>query len=651
MIRKLYFITLLIIFKSSIVFSIGLIYPDSIKTDIQRIEWLFSKGKKNLFTNLDSADLFTNEAIKIQNTIKPNDFLGSLYQLKGNIELYRGNNKKAIQYYEKAYHLFLNKNNLTGLSGVIYNLGIIYFNSSQFDMALEKNMEALKYAQKIPDSVLISDCYSSISFIYSEKKNYNKALEFLKHSLEIDKSLNYTIGLAYSYSNIADIYENLGILDSVVNNRHKSLKLFKELKNDQGLAMCYNGLGSYYFTINKLDLALNYYDFSLNLRKKVGDKMGQALTLNAQARVLLKKNNLIEAEKNAKHSLQIASKIDGLKESQTSYKILSEIAAKKNNFKEAHQYYIEYTKLKDSIFSKENMNKMAELETKYETEKKNVKIKELNIQQIKDKNIQRIFIIIIVVLILIAGIFLLFYRQRIKINKILKNKNTQLKQLNNTQNRLMSIISHDFKAPLSAFYSITNSLKTKYDKIGKSEIDNYFNRMLNSSVALKMQLENMLNWAINQSREINVSKSNINVHIVALKVIMILQEFAKEKSITIKNNIPEESKIYTDGKLLSIVFNNLIANAVKFSNTGSEIIVSSKKENRKYILSVKDFGIGMTDFNTKNIFTTQDNITKNENSGTGLGLIVSKDIVEKLGGRIWVESKLNIGTEFFIELN
>ena len=650
MINKFYFIILLIILKPSIAFSIGFIYPDSVKTDIQRIEWLISKGKKNLFANLDSAAIYANEAERINNKIEHEDLFGSLCKLQGSIELYRGNNKKAIQYYEKGYQFYLKKNDLTGICTAIYDMGIIYYNSAQFDKALEKDMEALEYAQKIPDSILISDCYSSISFIYSEKKNHTKALEYLSNSLEIDKKLNYTIGLAYSYSNIADIYEHIGILDSVAKNRYRSIELFKELQNDQGLAMSYNGLGSYYFTINELDSALHYYNISLKLRKKVGDKMGQALTLNAQAKVQLKYHHLVQAEKNAKRALQIASKIDGLNEAKTANKILSEIAYKRNNFKEAYQYYIEYTQLKDSMFSKYNMNKMAELEAKYETQKKNAEIKQLQIEQIKDENMQKLFLLIIVSLTAAAAFLIFFFRQRIKINTILRDKNTQLKQLNATQNRLTSIISHDFKAPLSAFYSITNSLKTKFDKIDRKEIDNFLNRMLNSSIALKLQLENMLNWAINQQRKISINKSTYNLSVLTYKVVVILQEFANEKSIIIENNIKDGCEIETDGRLLSIVLNNLITNAVKFSANNSKIYLSSKKEGNSIIISVKDTGLGMNKQVAKDLFTDHANSVKSENSGTGLGLIVSKDIITKLGGKIWAESEIGKGTVVFIEL-
>ena len=215
----------------------------------------------------------------------------------------------------------------------------------------------------------------------------------------------------------------------------------------------------------------------------------------------------------------------------------------------------------------------------------------------------------------------------------------------------MSIISHDFKAPLSAFYSITNSLKTKFDKIERKEIDNFLNRMLNSSIALKLQLENMLNWAINQQREIRVNKSKYNLSVVVYKVVVILQEFANEKSILIEDNITDNCEIETDSRLLSIVLNNLITNAVKFSPKNRTISLSATKSNNSIILSIKDNGIRMTNDISNNLFKSKKTSVSTDNSGTGLGLIVSKDIIDKLGGKIWAESELGKGTTIFIELN
>jgi len=130
-----------------------------------------------------------------------------------------------------------------------------------------------------------------------------------------------------------------------------------------------------------------------------------------------------------------------------------------------------------------------------------------------------------------------------------------------------------------------------------------------------------------------------------------LQEFANEKSVVINNTIGNDIEMNTDGKLLGIVLNNLIANAVKFSHKNDKIDISAVKNQNGLTISVKDYGVGMSRHDMANLFVSQEKISEKENSGTGLGLIVSSDIVKKLGGKIWVEGELGKGSEFFIKFD
>ncbi len=205
--------------------------------------------------------------------------------------------------------------------------------------------------------------------------------------------------------------------------------------------------------------------------------------------------------------------------------------------------------------------------------------------------------------------------------------------MNDTQNRLMSIISHDLKAPLSAFYSITTSLRNKFDKLSVSELKSYFDRMLNSAIAIKLQLENLLNWSITQQREISVIKNKFNLPVLITKVALILQEFANEKQTSIENKITDDIEIETDGRLLNIVLNNVISNAIKYSYQNSKIEIFHKKSDDKIQIIIKDYGVGMSHKEVENLFTKH-SVAQHTNSGTGLGLLVSRNIIKKLGGKI-----------------
>ena len=577
----------------------------------------------------------------------------------------------------------------------LYYLGGLYDIQGLYEKAYIHYFDALQIFEEIGEKRGIGGCLNCIGIVLWEqselasdsvkKEKLHKSLDYTDKALSYYLDINYKKGIAVCYMNKGIVYDDYSFLadnidlgnerrEKSIENYEKALKIFDELEDYRSTADCYLNIASMYFQIftekgeinkKQYDLVIEYCNNALKLYEESNDLYGISMGLNNIAQIKIEyyksnktnKTNLFSAIDDAKKSLLFADSISALFLKYDAYFTLFNANKLLNKYKDALYYHELYSATKDSVHQTEQLEVIEKMETMYNVEQKEQKIKfqKIEIQQANYKNTIQKYILIgvifftILVIILLLNLFRL-NKQKRKANLELKDKNLQLQNLNSTQNRLMSIISHDLKAPLSAFYSITNSLKTKFDKIERQEIDKYFDRMLNSSVALKLQLENMLNWAINQSRKINVDKKHTNLHIVVFKVVMILQEFAKEKNIILENKIDENLEIETDGKLLSIVFNNLISNAIKFSNKGGKIIISSEKKSKKIILSVKDFGAGISKADVENLFSNQNKITQKENSGTGLGLIVSKDIVEKLGGKIWVESELNIGTEFFVEL-
>ena len=558
----------------------------------------------------DSAEYYILQALSLSNTFPNKTKYVEILLLANKISRQSGNYEAAITYGYSALNVADSINNQHLIAQASKNIGISHYRLKNFEQALEFHNKALDLYIILDETLFQADCYTNIGVVYDETMEFDKALEYY----------------------------------------NKALVIFEQQEELSGMADIYNNIAGIYYQKKEEDKMIEYMNKSLEIRRQLDDKIGLIYTLINIGGVYGQIGEYQKGIDNIKEGIELSIQIDLLPLVNVGYETMYELYLKQDDYKNAFEYYELYNQTKDSLFNIEKTKSIQELQTEYETEKQKSEIQELNYKNLKSENAKKRFILVIFSLIAIAALVIVFLMQRIKMNKILQDKNVQLQSLNATQNRLMSIISHDFKAPLSAFYSITNSLKNKYDKIDRHEIDKYFNRMLNSSVALKLQLENMLNWAINQSREITVSKKQINLHIISFKVVMILQEFANEKNILIENNIDENIEIETDSKLLSIVLNNLISNAIKFSNPNNKVIISTKKEAEKVILSVKDFGLGMSKQDKENLFTHTDKITQNENSGTGLGLIVSKDIVEKLGGKIWVESELKVGTEFFVEI-
>ncbi len=559
--------------------------------------------------NLDSAQYYYQQTIHLSKT---NDYLNGEINAKsgmGAIYFYKADYPKALKWYYDALHDFDHYNNDTLKAAVLNKLAGVFYKLKDYSKALTNLHQSLKLKEKIGDSLALSKTYNNLGNVYADLKKYDTALYYYKKDLEISTKNKNLFNVAISNTNIASVYREMGNYNQALEHIHAALKIDSAANDLYGIAADYTELYYVYFDLKRYNKAKAY---------------------------------MLEA-------LDIARNIHADDIELTVLKDLSNFYEKTGNHQKALSWYKKQAALKDSILNDTKNKQIIDAEKKYETQKKNMEIQQLKLEKIEYKSRLKIYLILTISLILIIILLFVFFKQRVKTNKLLNEKNEHLKQLNDTQNRLMSIISHDLKAPLSAFYSITVSLKSKLNKLSNEETDHYLGRMLNSAVALKLQLENMLNWAITQQKDISVSKNLYNLNLLISKTVIILQEFANEKNIRINVEIDENLEIKTDGRLLSIAINNLVSNAVKFSFPDSKILISATKVADHILISIKDFGKGMDENEIKHLFAENQNSVQSE-TGTGLGLIVTKDILKKLGGKIWVKSQSGKGTEILIEL-
>ena len=626
------------------------IFINSAGTDTTGVTTLIEKGKITSRTNSNAARamLFYAESVADKKHFYPqqvdaNIALGEFYFMIGKLD-------SAQNFYEKGLKIArkekITKEKIDCLSG----LGAVFYQKAVFPKSLEFYYSALDEFETYKNDAIEAATLNKLAGVYFKLHDFNKALSFLKQSLAIKEEMRDSVAMSKTYNNLGNIYADLNKPDSALYYYFKDLEISEKRKITANLAISYTNIASVYREKGEFKKSLSYGFKAVKIDSAANDLFGISADYDEIAFAYKGLRNYKKALYYWEKSLAIAKQINADDLVLNILENFSAFYSDTGNDKEALILYKEYAALKEKLINESKNRQIVEADKKYETQKKNIEIQELKIEKIKDQNIQKLFLTIIVFLFIIAGLFVVFFRMKVKTNRVLNEKNDQLEQLNATQNRLMAIISHDLKAPLSAFYSITHSLKTKFDKIERKEIDNYFSRMLNSAVALKLQLENMLNWAINQSREISVNKSSFNLSVLSYKVVMILQEFASEKSIKIENNIADNIVFETDGRLLSIVLNNLISNAVKYSEANSTVTLNAKTGDKSIIISVEDKGVGISEEGVKNLFERNHNTPKSKNSETGLGLIVSKDIVTKLNGKIWAKSKPGEGTTVFIEL-
>ncbi|WP_372950055.1 ATP-binding protein [Mariniphaga sp.] len=238
-----------------------------------------------------------------------------------------------------------------------------------------------------------------------------------------------------------------------------------------------------------------------------------------------------------------------------------------------------------------------------------------------------------------------------KSEQALLESEARFKELNATKDKLFSIIGHDLKGPLNNILGFSELIDQNFDTFSEKEKKQYVKLIYKSSVTVTELLENLLTWSRAQRNILTVSPHNIAVYFTIEKCFGQLIQNALQKEIRLKNNIQPETVVYADEEMITTVIRNLVSNAIKFTHRGGTISVISQSSPEQVLLGIKDTGIGIAPEIMSQLFKPNENHTSlgtEGEKGTGLGLIICKDLVEKNNGKIWVESTLEQGTTFWL---
>ncbi len=232
--------------------------------------------------------------------------------------------------------------------------------------------------------------------------------------------------------------------------------------------------------------------------------------------------------------------------------------------------------------------------------------------------------------------------------------NKELKQLNATKDKFFSIIAHDLKSPFQAFLNLNTFLVERFDRYSKEEIIELITEMGNTANNLFKLLENLLSWSRIQMGKMLFEPNVFPVDQLVGMTIDFLEATAKTKEIEVVTEIPESLTVFADPDMFGAVVRNLVSNAIKFTNPGGIVRVVAKAAGEQVEIAVIDSGVGMSPEVFEKLFRIDTSYstpgTANE-KGTGLGLILCKEMVAKHKGEIWVESEVGVGTTFYFKLN
>jgi signal transduction histidine kinase len=561
-----------------------------------------------------------------------------------------------MEFFERSLTSGKDYNNFELQIKAYINIGIFYENLSQYDKALEYQLNALDLAQKTKSPSHRAKIYVNIGNIYFYLKQYEEATNSYLKALDIYEKINDPNGQSICNNNLGECYLKRNKIDKAILYYHKALDFALVKKDTATMSLVMLNIGNAHRlsgrlskadkTLNKA-LALTQHNASLGVKSETYLYLGKtALALGKQK----------EALDNYNKALEIASAINDKQLLLMIYDALAEFYVNRSDYKKAYFYKDKLVVLNDSVNNKkmlENMVKMNAIYQTYQDQATILNLQKENIshskQLMQEKNKRILFLIVsgsfLIIIIILLILFL--YRRRTAIQ--LREKNEELNNLNATKDKFFSIIAHDLKSPFNSLLGFSEMLSLHAESKNIDQVVEYSNIINNSTKKLFNLVENLLQWSRAQLGTTRYTPEKTDIHLVANNIISLLRLNAEEKDIVISSKIDKDLIGWIDVNLFNTVLRNLLSNAIKFSRVGSMIRVTGIKEGRFIKISVSDSGVGIRRENLEKLFDLGTNIstkgTFNE-KGTGLGLILCKEFVEINKGNIWAESIYGNGSTF-----
>ena len=259
------------------------------------------------------------------------------------------------------------------------------------------------------------------------------------------------------------------------------------------------------------------------------------------------------------------------------------------------------------------------------------------------------------ILLLIVFIWVWLLRKQIKKKtKHINSKNQELQKLNAEKDKFLSIIAHDLRSPFSSIIGFSNLLVEKANSSNIEDVVKYSKIIMNSSNRAMDLLANLMEWSLSQTDRINFNPEYFSIDELIDSTVHLFSDIATQKSIRIEKELISAKVVYADMEMIRTILRNLISNAIKYTPSGGCIKVQSKLKENKTEISVQDTGVGISESAIKQLFRIDANFsspgTQNE-QGTGLGLILCKEFIDKHNESIWVESEPDKGSVFYFTLS
>ena len=603
---------------------------DTTTIDSQKISRINDLSYILLSQDLTQTERYNKIALKLLKNIDSKELSADTYYLTGIIHKSLGNYDSVMTYLSKALNIYEEMGNEIKQSQCLRNIGDLQRGMGEFDIACHYINKSLDIARKINDETLISSSLNRLSAVYFEMKLYLEAIDYAEKSIEISEKLG-NIGISSNnYVILGATYNRLDENENALKYLNKALEIDKSINNISDIPNTLNNIASLYSKTGQYDKVIEYASQSLEMSQK--SKIKIYISISAF--------------------------------------LLAQAYKEKNDFENAYKYLDMYQRYQFSIYTEKKSKQISDLQEKYDADNR----EHINEQLSKENKYveaivlrQRIIGAVVILLLIVISLFartLFKKKKKIEIAQALlseKNEeihkqkdeiefqNEKLIELNNTKDKFFSLVSHDLRSPFSSLLGLSDLLYEQFNEFPDEEKMKFIKAMRDSIHNIYQFINSLLEWAQIQMGKIPVNRINFELFPSIHTIYSLLEIQAKNKNIELVNSIKKDIVVFSDFQMTETIIRNLVSNAIKFTNKGGRVEIMAEKKEDFVEISIKDTGIGLSEKAIKKLFIINENYkmpgTEDE-IGTGLGLVLCKEFINKNNGDIWVESEFGKGSTF-----
>lgn len=618
-----------------------------------------------VYSKVDSAIFFAGEVVRFSEALGNEDelingkkYLGIGYAVKGNYA-------EAIKYMHEnlAYHT--SKNDSMNMAFSYNNIGVNHLYDGGYLEAVTNLLSAARIKEELmrggisAKDVDLASTLMNIGIAYQSQLDTLQAKTYYTRAISEAEKAESTLLGARAQTSLGNLMVSEEDYIAALSNFKEAEPVFVEANDLFSLGKLYNNIALVYAEMDSASKSRDYALRGLEVNREIGNEQSVGLAYMYLGLAELKLDRVTDAIRNSNLALQKGEELSSNSILRGAYTNLKDAYNRRKNYQKAFEFSELLGKVKEVEFAADRAEQIERLNAQYEAEKRSIEIdqlsKETQVQalQLKEANAQRnLLVISLSSVLIILALVVYFYRQIVNNRKALKLKNSELASLNRTKDRFFAIISHDLRSHVVAFQNtgrlVSNFIKKKdFDKVEKTclEIDK-------NATGVSHLLDNLLHWSLEQLNGYKPKPECIGLTDSIAEISVPFKSMAEVKGISFSESVNAKHEVIADPGGFSVIMRNLIANAIKFTNTGGISIVS--EEEGEYIkLSIADSGIGIPESIKFNLFQIGEEKIRSGTSnekGTGLGLHLVSEFTKLNEGKLEVESVEGEGTTFYLYL-